>query len=533
LVSLDENGNLMLWDVEKRERLGCSRVDLAGNLSEHDERPHLDTMNPANLAFNSAGTTIALALSGGNIYKWRVGDFINCFDERAPRRLAAYTPGVSSMAFAGEKLLVTGSSNGLLSFWEAGYDHPLERIASIPRNGTAILRKAVSSDGRAAALAGPFGEVFIWDIESGAAPHPLQGWHAAAISSLEFSADGKVLAGAGPSKRDGEDLVVTLWDAHSRRVLSRRVLYEKLRPGGDSTRYIELKEMLFSQGTQKRRLAFVTYDGRVYVWDVDDPAAPREIFARDIQGVNTVAFSRDGQVMATGTEGGDVQLWDLRRSQPAAEPLPAAGGPVENMAFINGGNTLVAVVEGGKDEVYVVKWDLTRRPAGRQSFGLTSFQDLFSAKSSNLVNSASSSRFSPDGTLLALASNNNVGLWDLETLTFLDLHVETQRGPAGVSFLNFDGSGSRLIMHDNDSISFRDISPALLLQGACRLAGRPLSNAERALYLQGARERRDCPETAGPGQCPPPVPLPGMDEQSEDRPTNRSAERSRRRRAGD
>jgi WD40 repeat protein len=515
LASLDESGNLMLWDVEKRERVGCSRVDLAGNLREHDDRPNLDTMNPANLAFNSAGTAVALSLSGGNIYRWGVEDFINCFDEQAPRRFAAYTPGVSSMAFAGEKVLVTGSSNGILSFWEAGYDHPLERSIEIPLADATSLRE-VSHDGRVAALAGPSGEMFLWEIESGAPPHQLPSQHTAAVSSLEFSADGQLLAGAGPTKQYGDDMVVTLWDARSRRVLSRRVLYDKTKPRAGATRYSELKEMRFSPGTQKRRLAFVTYDGRVYVWGLDDAAAPSEIFARDVEGASAVAFGRDGRLMAVGTEGGDVHLWDLMKSRPAAEPLPAAGGRVENMAFINEGKTIVAVVSGGNEEVYVVKWDLIRRPARRQSFGLTNFEDMFSSKSSNLVSRASNSHFSPDGTLLALARNNNVGLWDLETLTFLDLHEVAQRGPVGFSFLSFDGSGSRLIMHDNVSVSYRDISPALLLQGACRLAGRPLSGAERALYLQGAREPRTCAEAAGPGQCPPPVPLPGMDEQGED-----------------
>ena len=521
LLSLDEKGHLMLWDVEGRRRVGCSRLDLAGNLRAHEDKQHLDTMDPVNLAFNPAGSTIFVTLSSGNIYTWEVEDLSNCEDEHEPRHLAAFTPGVTSMTFAGEQTMVTGSSNGLLSFWETGYDHPLERIVSIPPTGTAILRKTISNDGRTAALAGAFGEVFIWDMDSGAAPVPLPGRHTAAVTRLEFSADGEVLAAAGPTKSGGKDMVVTLWDARSRRVQTRRVLYEQAKPlpepWGANTHIPELREIRFSQGTRKRLMALVAYDGRVYVWDVGDPAAPKEILARETPVTSAVTFSRDGRWMATaGSEGRDVGLWDLWKSRPTFEPLPEAGGPVENMAFTGGTKTLFAVVGGEQEQLYAVKWDLTRRPVGRQAVVLTSFEDIFSAKPSNLVGSASSAYFSPDGTLLALASRNHVGLWDVETLTFLDLHESAQRSAVGVNFLNFDGSGSRLIMHDNDSISYRDISPALLLRGACRLAGRPLSGTERAVYLLGARERRACPEGAEPGRCPPPARLPGADERDGD-----------------
>ena len=57
--------------------------------------------------------------------------------------------------------------------------------------------------------------------------------------------------------------------------------------------------------------------------------------------VNSVAFSRDGRTLATGSENGTVQLWELPSDTQLAT-LKGGTGPVFSVAFSPDGRTLAA-----------------------------------------------------------------------------------------------------------------------------------------------------------------------------------------------
>jgi WD40 repeat protein len=103
--------------------------------------------------------------------------------------------------------------------------------------------------------------------------------------------------------------------------------------------------------------------------------------------VNSVAFSRDGRTLATGSYDGTVRLWDVGKRQPIGA-LTGHSHSVETVAFSPDGRTLAT---SGEDRS-VRLWDVATR---RQITALTGHTGTVNAVA-----------FSPDGRTLATGSDN-------------------------------------------------------------------------------------------------------------------------------
>jgi WD40 repeat protein/heme exporter protein D len=125
--------------------------------------------------------------------------------------------------------------------------------------------------------------------------------------------------------------------------------------------------------------------------------------------VLSVAFSRDGRWLATGSLDDTARLWDLGAEDPGAEePLVLAGhdGSVYSVAFSPDGHWLAT---GSRDELDDTArlWDLGAEDPGAEPLVLAGHEGL-----------VYSVAFSPDGRWLASGSGDKLGdtarLWDLE-----------------------------------------------------------------------------------------------------------------------
>ncbi|MGH3672968.1 MAG: WD40 repeat domain-containing protein [Pseudonocardiaceae bacterium] len=90
----------------------------------------------------------------------------------------------------------------------------------------------------------------------------------------------------------------------------------------------EVTEVAFAP--RGRMLATSSIDGTVLLWDMSHPSAPRRL-GHPLTGhhpsVEALAFSPDGSLPATGGSDNMARLWDLRGLNEAREhPLDAACG---------------------------------------------------------------------------------------------------------------------------------------------------------------------------------------------------------------
>lgn len=158
-------------------------------------------------------------------------------------------------------------------------------------------------------------------------------------------------------------------------------------------------------------LATAGSDGTVRLWDpatglpirapfpsrvgpVDAVARPRDRdgHARPVVGL---AFSPDGQLLASASTDMTVLLWNPATGRPVREPLVGHAGYVYAVAFSSEGRLLATA----SHDMTVLLWDpATGRPVGRPLVGHTGYVMAVA--------------FSPDGWLLASSSTDGtVRLW--------------------------------------------------------------------------------------------------------------------------
>ena len=167
-------------------------------------------------------------------------------------------------------------------------------------------------------------------------------------------------------------------------------------------------------------------DGNVRLWDT---ATQQEIgppMSSDAQPVAAVAFSPDGTLVAAGSADGNVQLWDTATQQEAGTALVAGSTAVDALAFSPGGKLLAT---GGQDGTARL-WDV----ATESQVGATMATG----------DAISTVTFGTSGTTLATAeSDGATELWNVTTQAQTGAALTVQ-GSAGVSALAFSPAADAL-----------------------------------------------------------------------------------------
>jgi WD40 repeat protein len=194
-------------------------------------------------------------------------------------------------------------------------------------------------------------------------------------------------------------------------------------------------------------LATASYRGRVDLWDVVRRARSGRSLQVTDEGFPSVAFDPDGRLVAAGGAIGPVRVWKVADARPAFPPLTGHTGPITGTAFDPGGSLLATTTLFGATRL----WD----PASGLGYG----DELVpGARPESLVPSIElpflglGNSFSPDGRLLAVAG------------------VETRP-------------------------MVWEVDPAVWRRRACAIAGRNLTREEWRLYLPpGTAYRATCRE---------------------------------------
>ena len=184
----------------------------------------------------------------------------------------------------------------------------------------------------------------------------------------------------------------------------------------------KVRSVAFSPDGQT--LASASWDNTIILWDVTtgQPIGQPLTDHRDM--VQSVAFSPDGKMLASASKDNTIILWDVATGQPLGQPLTGHTTWVFSVAFSPDGQTLAS----GEEDGTIILWDIaTRQPLDPPLTGHTA--PVYSVA------------FSPDGQTLASGSeaDGTIILWDAATGQSLDPPLTAHTDVVKRAVFNPDG----------------------------------------------------------------------------------------------
>jgi WD40 repeat protein len=339
---------------------GAVRVSLRINGEEIARYPHTDFVNAA--VFSPDARLVATASGEGMIRIWRVTKENPLFDRMLSARpeQARLSHGVKALNVffdpSGPRLFASG--NGRLRTWSLTTNIPLWTVEN-----EAILKLAISTDGKSFVTAGADYRPGLWPVAAEDAPRRLAR-HDNDLSDAGFSPDGRWLVTA-----DSDDLAfvfptssytpVARLQARTIAVGNNEVITiagQKLRryaiPSGTVIEEFPMPSRVTAIAVSStNQLAAAMSDGAVVVRDLAGTLSVEKLRLQVGRDARAVAFSTAGDLLAAGDSTGAVRIW---RTSGQPYQVLSLGSQVNAIAFDRSGTFVAA---GGKSGAALV-WSI-------------------------------------------------------------------------------------------------------------------------------------------------------------------------------
>ena len=187
-----------------------------------------------------------------------------------------------------------------------------------------------------------------------------------------------------------------------------------------------------------RTLSAASKSNSVHMWDISDPARPREMppLLGHQSFVTSVVYSPDGRLMATTSDDKTTRLWDLKNGTPKLLTiLRGHEGTVVYGEFAPDGKTLATV----SYDRTVRLWDVST-PSRAQGRGVLTGSE----------GPVRTLAWSPDGRTLATGGNDmKIRLWDVPNLRALGTPLTRQTNT--IHALAWSEDGQKLLSGSDDN----------------------------------------------------------------------------------
>ena len=351
---------IRLWDVAT----GAQKKRLKG---------HKFPIN--SMAFSRDGRML-VSTSDNTVRLWDVntGRLKRTFKEYYVRHAALSADG---------KTVAGWGSDSILYIWDAATGNPKNNITGhiVP-----ISVLSFSADGTTLAI-NVAKEILLWDAIEGLHKHTLFG-HKKRVECVAFNPNGRTLASWGV------DETIRVWDVGTGR--QQKILKGQ---GSGTAPYSAVSVAFSSDGST---LASSSADGGVQLWDAAT-GKHKKTLSGHTDVVETLVFSPDGRTVAGGSGWSAirVQVWDVDTGKH--ENTFISPDKVSTVAFSRDGSILASYNRDG-----VKLWDVTTGELLKQL--------QWDMSPINILPLANRLSFSPDGKTLATGGwDTTVRLWDVST----------------------------------------------------------------------------------------------------------------------
>ncbi|NES72908.1 MAG: WD40 repeat domain-containing protein [Okeania sp. SIO2D1] len=202
--------------------------------------------------------------------------------------LSSHQANVRSVAISPDgKTLASGSGDGTVKLWDIPTG---EMLVSFLHSGV-VTAVGFTADGRAVIGCSADRGMKSWDIYTGQLLHRMNG-----TQPIAFGAGGLRMAASGGPR------FIRLWNAEQGQLLRNLSI-----PNTNNNRGIEA--IAFSEDGQTIAHA-MKGESKISVWDVETWKV-RYTLEKHSQAIKAIAISPDGKILASSSEDGNINLWDL------------------------------------------------------------------------------------------------------------------------------------------------------------------------------------------------------------------------------
>jgi WD40 repeat protein len=323
------------------------------------------------IAFSPDAKTLLTGDGQGKVRVWNLA-------RREFRDIAAHTMPVLSLAFSPDgKAFATGSSDHhSILLWDLATAAPMENEFRGQAGDVWSLR--FSPDGKRLASGTRDGIIRFWTIERAKPLPQLDRLHADEYANIAFSPDSQFFAGGCANG------VVKIWTVASHETVA----------------VIPRVNYVIGFSTDGRRLLVSNKAGDAFWWDIEKHTAERlPNYGGNLSEVISVALAPNRRVAALGLADGGIALVYMETGLPGGPILKKHTGPVYSVAFSPNGEKLAS---GGGD-MNVMMWDV------QTGANLGACQEHKAAVYGVAI--------SPDGKTLASGCGaETIKLWDVDNV---------------------------------------------------------------------------------------------------------------------
>ncbi|SDX84177.1 WD40 repeat [Amycolatopsis xylanica] len=521
---------------------------LTGRISHH-------TNNVNSLSFSPDGNMLVSGSDDKAVAIWDISD------QAAPRNLSGFTGHTDVVTWVelspDGRTLATSSWDRTTRLWDVTAPREPKPLATITAQKAAIWSARFSADGTRLTTSSDDGTVYIWDVAIPTAPKRLAVVDSkdGGVTSAALSPDGRTVAAVGDQSVHLQALADLVLDAYQSSTISGvtadgrmmvtddgsgRVgrlweIGDPLHPrelGKVSTEDEEITSIAVSGDGRALAVGSITHRpaGRLRLFDITDPRAPRLLAVTDTVPVYGMRFSPDGRTLATGHDAENVRLWDLTgtnrldslatlatpkdtvwaiRFSPDGRTLLASTGDLDpgiriwSIAEPRQPRELTTIVNQENKNNGFYRMDLS--PDGRtlavtssdRKVHLWDLADPAKPRERPPIvggtEGAGTVAFSPDGTKLALSLQSEAQLWDL-TDPDAPVRVAGVRTPDGISGVHFSPDGHTIAIGTaKPSVFLWETDLGKVSRRICALAEPKITTAEWDRYFPGVSYKPPCP----------------------------------------